>query len=493
MSAPGLTATPRRRKSNRASMVLIVGLIVSGLCGSGMLLLFALLGGVGGAAIALLLALPTAVVLVGLILAIDRLEPEPPLALLFAFTWGGGVAVVGSFVFESLGDSVFIHPTLHGSLAHLVSTAVAAPLVEESCKGAALVLLLLFLRNEFDGPTDGIVYASLVALGFAMVENVEYYMQGLGPDGGLAFTVIMRGVISPLCHPLFTSMTGLGIAYAATHRGPLRIVAVVGGWLSAVGLHALWNGSTIIGPGSLALSYLVLIGVLTALIVVLVLDRQRLVRSIRTHLTPYVPSGLVMPSDVTMLGTIGGRRQARRWARSTTGVAGMRAMGEYQLAATELALLHEHAPNRVLTPEGFYRRRDEIMALMRAAQNTFFRRLPPALPPPPPWTQGGQSSGFFALPQPIAPATLPAFAPVPAPPRQPVWPPFGSGHPGGSRPQGPPPWRGPQRPPAPPAPPTPQSRPGPPAPPQPGQHTPWPPLPDASGKLSGPSGPPHGG
>lgn len=444
MSQPGPSAIPRRRRSTRASVVLIAGLILSGLCGCGTLLLFALLGGIGGAAIGLLLALPTAVVLVGLILLVDRLEPEPPLALLFAFGWGGGVAVVASFALESLGDAVLIHPTLHGSLANAVSTAVAAPLVEESCKGIALVLLLLFLRNEFDGPTDGIVYAAMVALGFAMVENIEYYMQGLGPDGGIVFTVIMRGVISPLCHPLFTSMTGLGIAYAATHRGPARVVAVFGGWLGAVALHSLWNASTLIGLAGLALSYLVLIGVLIGLIIVLILDRQRLVKSIRLHLTPYVPSGLVMPSDVGMLGTIGGRRQARRWARSTTGVVGMRAMGDYQLAATELALLHAHAVNRAVPPADFYRRREEIMALMRTAQSKFFHRLPPAMPQAP-WAPPGQASGFFAVPQAIAPATLPAFAPVPAPgnawPALPgAWPQAGDQQAWGAPRPGTPPW-----------------------------------------------------
>lgn len=489
MSVPGPSAVPRRRKSNRASVVLIVGLIISGLCGCGTLLLFVLMGGVGGAAIGLVLALPTAAVLVGLILLIDRLEPEPPLALIFAFAWGGGVAVVGSLAFETLGDSVFIHPVLHGGLANLVSTAVSAPLVEESCKGAALVLLLLFLRNEFDGPTDGIVYASMVALGFAMVENVEYYMQGLGPKGGLAFTLVMRGVIAPLCHPLFTSMTGLGVAYAATHRGPLRGVAVVVGWIGAVALHALWNGSTVIGLGGLAISYLILIGVLTGLIIVLVMDRKRLVRSIRTYLSPYVPSGLVMPSDVSMLGTIGGRRQARRWARATAGVVGMRAMGEYQLAATELALLHANAANRSVEPAEFYARRDEIMALMRTSQGRFFLRLPPVAPRTAPWAQHGQSSGFFALPQPIAAGALPVHAPFPAAPgRQQQAP--GRPQPG-SGPAGPPsPVAPPGPPPGPPGHPGPAGHRGPVPPPGPAGRAGQVPLVDNRGTWHGaPSGP----
>src|SRR5579859_5432643 len=101
----------------------------------------------------------------------------------------------------------------------------------------------------------------MVGLGFAMMENVGYYISALvRPDVGgvslLGATFVFRGVLAPLAHPMFTSMTGIGVAYAATHRR--------GGWavwlglLGAMTLHGLWNGLTGFGLAGLILAYGVL-------------------------------------------------------------------------------------------------------------------------------------------------------------------------------------------------------------------------------------------
>ena len=70
-------------------------------------------------------------------------------------------------------------------------------------------------------PADGVIYAAMVGLGFAMIENVGYYINALvSPERGgielLGYTFVLRGLVSLLLHPIFTSMTGLGVAYAAS-------------------------------------------------------------------------------------------------------------------------------------------------------------------------------------------------------------------------------------------------------------------------------------
>ena len=52
----------------------------------------------------------------------------------------------------------------------------------------------------------------MVGLGFAMMENITYYMRAFEEGGTeqLGAVFILRGLIMPLSHPLFTSMTGLG-------------------------------------------------------------------------------------------------------------------------------------------------------------------------------------------------------------------------------------------------------------------------------------------
>jgi protease PrsW len=388
------------RSSNRAPVPLIVGLVISGLClllalGSYVLLVP---GAPGNVVVGMLLALPTAIVLVALVLWIDRLEPEPRLMLCVAFAWGAGVALLGALIVNTVGESVLA--VLFGpEPASALTVTVIAPVVEESFKGALLLFLLAVRRQEIDGATDGIVYAALCGLGFALVENVLYYMRGLAAPGDVLGTVLLRGVIAPLGHPMYTAITGLGVAYAATHRGAGRFFAVVFGWCGAVFLHALWNGGlTLAGFPGMVFAYLIEALVLIGLIVVLVVDRRRLVHQIGRFLPAYLPSGLVAPNDLQMLASIPGRRRARAWARGTAGATGARAMGDYQLAATELALLHARAERRTISPERFFARRDAIVGLMRVARDAFFLRVPQA--PQPPWARN-QQSGFFSPPQQI--------------------------------------------------------------------------------------------
>ena len=67
-------------------------------------------------------------------------------------------------------------PALGASTGEYVAATFGAPVVEETMKGLVLFGLLWRRRDEIDGPTDGVIYAGMVGLGFAMVENVGYYI-----------------------------------------------------------------------------------------------------------------------------------------------------------------------------------------------------------------------------------------------------------------------------------------------------------------------------
>ena len=390
------------RTPGRHSVGLIVGIVVSVLCMLLMLgyLLFSGFAGAGSeGVVAFLVSLVAAVVpvtvLVPLILLLDRLEPEPNSVLLFAFLWGAGVAVLASFVLNTLGMELYTVPVFGEDLGAYLSAAVGAPLVEESAKGLALLLLLWRRRHEIDSATDGIIYAAMIATGFAFVENVSYFLGALFTEGtvGFAVTFVLRGVIAPLGHPLYTAMIGLGVAYAATRpAGVGRLVMPFLGWVGAVVLHALWNGSTAFGWTGLGLVYALLFCVLVALVVVAVRDRHRQVAAIATYLPPYIPTGLVTPSDIQMLSTMKGRKRARAWARRTAGVRGRRAMEDYQLAATELALLHRRL-DRGVAVSAWWERRDAILALMHMAREAFLGRT--ARPAAPAWARQPTDSGFL--------------------------------------------------------------------------------------------------
>jgi protease PrsW len=350
------------------------------------------------------IALPLAILPVPLLLAgvlwVDRLEPEPRGNLVFAFGWGAGVAALAALLINTAGLEYVTQPALGASTGEYVSATFAAPVVEETLKGAVLVGLLWRRRAEFDGPTDGIIYAAMVGLGFAMIENVGYYINALVVTpmrGGVALlgaTFVLRGLLSPLLHPMFTAMTGLGVAYAARHRGGGR--AVLAGWLAAVALHMIWNGLSRYGVAGLVAGYVLMCWVLGVLVVILVADRRRLVRQIRAHLPPYAGTGLVTADDVAMLSSLRARHAARNWARLAGGVPASAAMGDYQLAATELALLHDKAARGIITPAEFTRRQHDLLTLMQAARGSFLLRrngaAPSRSPSRQPWAPAGTST-----------------------------------------------------------------------------------------------------
>ncbi|HVE55669.1 MAG TPA: PrsW family glutamic-type intramembrane protease [Pyrinomonadaceae bacterium] len=184
---------------------------------------------------------------------LDRYDPEPAWLLALAFAWGALVAVIVSFV---------INTVLGGLLGQEFGAVISAPVFEEGSKGLGIVLLLVFFRKYFDDILDGIVFAGVIALGFATVENVLYYGRGIYEAGstGLLILFIVRGIMSPFAHVTFTAMTGIGCGISReSHNMVVRLLMPVLGYGCAVLLHAIWNGMAVIGGlGGFLLGYLFL-------------------------------------------------------------------------------------------------------------------------------------------------------------------------------------------------------------------------------------------
>ncbi|WP_125777914.1 PrsW family intramembrane metalloprotease [Antribacter gilvus] len=378
------------RSPGRPPVGVIVGIAVSSLCLLVSLGYAAVTGGAPFVAGLILALLPLGLWL-PLVLALDRLEPEPPNALVLAFLWGAGVATLVAAVLNTLG-LMLVTTSLSPEEGWYVTATFEAPFVEEILKGLVLFGMLWFRRHELNGPTDGVIYAAMVGLGFAAVENVTYFISAVEADL-LGYTFLMRGVLSPLLHPLCTAMTGLGVTAAAlAPRGSVkRWAAPLGGLAGAIALHMLWNGSTRWGYAGLSFAYLVGLCVLIGVSVALVRDRRRTVGLVTHHLTAYLPSGLVTPADLTMLSTLRSRRLARTWAQSVGGTGAARAMRDYQHGATELAMLHERVARGAEDPVVGEPQRQALLMLMQVARQAFLIRQPH--PPAAPWSAGG-ATGF---------------------------------------------------------------------------------------------------
>ncbi|WP_156875848.1 PrsW family intramembrane metalloprotease [Ornithinimicrobium pekingense] len=295
------------------------------------------------------LALVSASIAIGIVvptfLWVDRLEAEPARLLWFAFLWGALISTLGALVLNELGVAFFAG--LHEDPL-VLGAVVLAPLTEELAKGLGVLLIFWRARREFNGVTDGIVYAGLVAAGFAFVENILYLGQAYVELGtpGLVGLFIMRCLVSPFAHPMFTVCIGLALGLVAHRRRLSSAWVVVVGFAAAVFLHALWNYSAVVAADAyLVIFAIVQVPLFVAFLLLLRWTRRRESRILRDTLTGYGINGWFTPAEVAMLADPGERRRARSWARGAGGRRAQQAMTAFQDESGELAMVRKHLNN----------------------------------------------------------------------------------------------------------------------------------------------------
>ncbi|WP_338601201.1 PrsW family glutamic-type intramembrane protease [Saccharopolyspora sp. SCSIO 74807] len=345
----------------------VVGLVMVGVATSRVGALPALVG-------ALAALIPVGVVFAAIVW-IDRWEPEPPLLMLGAFLWGAGGATACSLL---LNDSVVgLGELLFGPSRHVFfERALMAPLVEEGAKALFVVALWFRRRSEFNGLVDGIVYASLTAAGFAFTENILYFGKafaegGLGnATGGVVAVFILRGVLAPFSHPLFSAMVGIGIGLASrTADNRRRVLWPLLGYLGAVVLHAAWNASTLLsGTGFLNMYFLIMVPIFAGTGWLIVWQRKREQRIVVDQLPVLQRAGLIVRSEVEMLASLAGRQGWLRKVRRSAGADAAKAVRDYQIAVTELAFLQHRAAEGRTTSAVRRARREQLIEELKAAR-----------------------------------------------------------------------------------------------------------------------------
>nr|WP_202426450.1 PrsW family intramembrane metalloprotease [Streptomyces sp. HUCO-GS316] len=358
---------------------------------------------------------------------LDRVEPGPWPNLLFAFAWGACAAALIAIVANSFATRWIETATADPSSADTLGATVIAPVVEETAKGAAVLLVFLFRRREFTGIVDGVVISGVTATGFAFTENILYLGTAFGTDqltgdrgiaSVTAATFFVRIVMSPFAHPLFTVLTGIGFgisALSAERQHVRRVLLPVSGLLLAMGMHAMWNGSSAFGEYGFFAVYaafmLPAFGLLTWLVI---WTRQRELKTVRAELPAYAVTGWLTPAEPYALGSMRARRLARDYARRRFGKPAAREVAQYEAYATSLAFLRHRGRlgragadfvvrERELLQELWRRRGVARPALDYAARAT----APPVQVTAPPWpvhgvygVQGVHGSGYPAVPYP---------------------------------------------------------------------------------------------
>ncbi|HET8958250.1 MAG TPA: PrsW family intramembrane metalloprotease [Microcella sp.] len=308
-------AAPRRRGAGWSILIGTLGFTAVGLVS--LFVVVYLVSGLGATSVvigAVLALVPLGIVFWG-VRWIDRWEPEPRTALFFAFLWGAGASVFIALAVDAEVQSIVAGAGGSSAASEFVGAAVQAPIVEELAKGLGVLLLFLGVRRRFDGPVDGIVYAAVVAGGFAFTENILYFGVAFVEGGSLGETFFVRGLMSPFAHVMFTAAIGAALGFAARRGARFPLGAFLLGLVPAIALHAFWNGALFFVGDFYGYYLLVQVPMFVIAVAIVTMLRAQEGRLIGERLAEYAAVGWFHPQEVAMLSSRSGRRTAEAWAK----------------------------------------------------------------------------------------------------------------------------------------------------------------------------------
>ena len=160
----------------------------------------------------------------------DKYNKEPVWMLLLAFIMGV-LSILPAVIIQLAWGSDIGKIQQQGVLSVAFFSFCIVALSEE---GSKFMMLRLFIypRKHFDDPFDGIVYAVMVGMGFATIENIAYvYEHGLG-------TGILRMFLSVPAHGTFAVLMGYFVGLAK-----FKNTGKTAYFLMAVLLPVLFHGS----------------------------------------------------------------------------------------------------------------------------------------------------------------------------------------------------------------------------------------------------------
>lgn len=272
--------------------------------------------------LAALYALPAFV----LIHELDLYEREPVALVAGAFAWGALAAT--ALAIDAAGWTEALATVVGTDVATRWGGVVVAPFVEETLKGAGLVLLVSIARDEIDDVMDGFVYGAVCGLGFAVVEDVVYFVAAFGGSTAeVAESFVVRVLASGFYgHVLYTGLVGMAIGFLVIPREVPRRRGRLGAALTLAALgvagHALWNSpflaslypdGAIEGIGWLRVGVAVALrlaplGLVVAVAVALAHRRER--RWLASALLVAARGDALTAEEAAVLAAPGGRRRA---------------------------------------------------------------------------------------------------------------------------------------------------------------------------------------
>ncbi len=371
----------------------------------------------------------TAIPLSLIFLWADRYRPQRFWVWLMTFGWG---ACVATYISAQVNTWAAAHLSIVGDGDPATGSRAAiyvAPFVEEASKATVLFWLAILMRYAWVSKISGIVLAGLSGTAFAFTENVLYYGRAYRyaartfgqapPLEALQHLFVLRGLMTFFGHPLFTAMTGVGLAIALRSRSKtVRVVAPLAGFCVAAFLHMAFNAVASLGgsgPSLLWVYFGVALPLLLGMIIFVVRQLFREGRLIRERLIDYVRVGWLPESDPRLLSRLRTRLRSL-WHAVFVGPDAFLATIRMQRAATELAYLRDAMARGIVDRAGMAREKI-LLGRMRSLRGQAItnpegranypqlrrRRAIPALDYPPPSYPGPAGIGGY-YPAPSEPA-----------------------------------------------------------------------------------------
>ena len=213
----------------------------------------------------LLSAVAPALVIIVYIYIKDKYEKEPKHLLLYNFLYGAILSIIVTTILYFLFAEFFPPFITESIFDQFIKAFLMVGLIEEFSK-YIIVKYYAQPKDAFNEPFDGIVYAVMVSMGFAVTENIFYVF-----EGGIE-TAIARAFTAVPAHATFGILMGyfMGKAKFSKNKKFLNLI----GLFLAIIFHGAYDFFLFISfvPG-------IWIGAFISLFIGLFLSRK----AIKTH------------------------------------------------------------------------------------------------------------------------------------------------------------------------------------------------------------------
>ncbi|MCH3880802.1 MULTISPECIES: PrsW family intramembrane metalloprotease [Tenacibaculum] len=170
----------------------------------------------------LLLAVAPVMVIILYIYFKDKFEKEPIKFLFKNFMLGATASVLITAILSGILINLIPLTDSKSIIQQFVQAFVVVALVEEFAK---FIIVKYYAQNnkEFNEPFDGIVYAVMVSMGFAALENVLYTFQHGAATG------VLRAFTAVPAHGTFAILMGyfMGKAKFSTNKTKLNFIGLL--------------------------------------------------------------------------------------------------------------------------------------------------------------------------------------------------------------------------------------------------------------------------